>query len=299
MDLATRKYRGKTLLMHDAEAGLFSDVEKWVRLGADVHDIDNDGRTALILAASEGHHLVVRLLLDHGADANAVDHRGRTACRIAASEGHHLVVKVLLDHGADVNVAGEDGETALIRAARRGHLEAVQDLVAHGAQVDAICGGGKTALMWAVLWNQADTTRVLLHRGANASLIDREGHTARDLTEDLECIRAFREWQFSRYLSGKFQELWGSSTVSLSLYEDEDEYPIWTVKSTVSDEIRVTVYIDSGWDDKVYAQVDFNDFDMGVVTDPDAALTLLQRGVATPLDDTWWQLRFRNCSSVC
>ena len=53
--------------------------------GADINVKDNDGRTALITAASGGMTDVVRVLLQRGADMDVEDHLGRTAGMYAAT----------------------------------------------------------------------------------------------------------------------------------------------------------------------------------------------------------------------
>jgi ankyrin repeat protein len=57
------------------------------------------GRTALMIAAAEGHADVVRLLIEAGADLNLSDHEGSTALLLARSYGH-------LDIAADLAAAG-------------------------------------------------------------------------------------------------------------------------------------------------------------------------------------------------
>ncbi len=54
-----------------------------------------------------------QVLLDAGADMNAREENGRTALHGAASQGYDDIVKFLVEHGADVNAADHDGATPL------------------------------------------------------------------------------------------------------------------------------------------------------------------------------------------
>jgi ankyrin repeat protein len=58
---------------------------------------------------------VVRLLLDHKADVDAKTMSGKTALYLAAGNGHEAVVQLLLKHMADVDENDNDGRTALSR----------------------------------------------------------------------------------------------------------------------------------------------------------------------------------------
>ena len=76
-----------------------------------VDDEDASKRTALHLAARNGHLEVVKYLLEKGgAEVNEEDNDGWTALHLAARYGHLEVVKYLLEKGGtEVNVEGIDG----------------------------------------------------------------------------------------------------------------------------------------------------------------------------------------------
>jgi ankyrin repeat protein len=59
------------------------------------------GRTALMIAAAEGHLDSVRLLIEAGSDLNVVDAEGSTALSLARSNGNLDVAALLAESGAD------------------------------------------------------------------------------------------------------------------------------------------------------------------------------------------------------
>jgi ankyrin repeat protein len=64
-------------------------------LGWKINAYDYDGRTALGIAASEGHMDAVKYLVCHGANITHKDIRGNTAIDDARREGRHDVVAYL------------------------------------------------------------------------------------------------------------------------------------------------------------------------------------------------------------
>lgn len=86
------------------------------------------GRTALIVAASLGHDVVVGMLLAKGADINAQNDQGNTALMIAASNGKNKTVEMLLAHQADPTIKNSDGKTALDLAGDNGKENVVKIL---------------------------------------------------------------------------------------------------------------------------------------------------------------------------
>lgn len=103
---------------------------------------------------------VIRMLLDNGVNVNATTYTdGRdhgTALHIAASQGYHQLVQILLNHGADVNQGESLRSIAPINAAARGgHEEVVQILLDHGASSGeafiSAADGGQVHLLQSLL----------------------------------------------------------------------------------------------------------------------------------------------------
>lgn len=59
----------------------------------------HDGKTALRLAALEGHYDVVQLLLVHGADINSKDSDGRSTLYVLALDNRLAMAKYLISQG--------------------------------------------------------------------------------------------------------------------------------------------------------------------------------------------------------
>lgn len=64
---------------------------------------DSYGLTALHWASAYGQYNAVELLLKHNANVNKIGPEEESALILAASGGHHEVVRFLISRGADVN----------------------------------------------------------------------------------------------------------------------------------------------------------------------------------------------------
>jgi len=74
-------------------------------------------RTALMLAASEGHTNLLELFLDKGSILETKDKEGLSALGWACIRGRVTAVQLLLDRGSDVNTNDNSGRTPLDLAA--------------------------------------------------------------------------------------------------------------------------------------------------------------------------------------
>ncbi|QDS78193.1 hypothetical protein FKW77_005622 [Venturia effusa] len=83
--------------------------------------MDEDGNSALMLAAREKFSLIVERLLDWGAEVDFQNTQGRTPLMEAALWGRHDNVQKLLEHDADKDLRDIDGRKAvdLARASSR------------------------------------------------------------------------------------------------------------------------------------------------------------------------------------
>jgi len=181
--------------------------------GANVNAKNDNGETALIIAAQNDHTEIVKLLLEKGAkydpfyktndgftylmafarcgltnycqellnkgaDVNAKTNSGWTALMYAAKNGHTETVQLLLEKGADVNAKNFNNErTALIWAAGKGHTKIVKLLLENGADVNAKDIDGRTALMYAANNGHTKIVQILIENGANVNAKDKWGWT--------------------------------------------------------------------------------------------------------------------------
>ncbi|CAG2214126.1 unnamed protein product [Mytilus edulis] len=163
-----------------------------------VDEMEKSDRTALFLAAEEGHIESVMRLIDMRCDVTIRDKEGETAVHVAARKGHHHVVKRLLMIGALVDDRDVDGRTALHVAADNGHADVVDVLLEFNAGADtetieirhiieiliqANCdinianNRQQTAIHVAVENGFQESVEVLLAGGANLSRREKLGKT--------------------------------------------------------------------------------------------------------------------------
>ncbi|CAK9824589.1 Protein TANC2 [Anthophora retusa] len=127
---------------------------------------DPAGRSALMLAASEGHTNLIELFLDKGSVLESRDKEGMTALCWACVRGRLTTVQNLIDHGADVNTNDNTGRTPLDLAAFQGNPKLVQLLLEKGAAVEHVDLHGMRPLDRAIGCRNIPVVQCFLRRGA-------------------------------------------------------------------------------------------------------------------------------------
>ncbi len=133
-----------------AFAGNEEEVGKLLKAKTPVNSTDEDGRTALMLAAYNGYTGVVRLLLAAGSKVDLQDGKGRTALMYASTGAFPETVSLLLNQGADPNLIDtEDHFTALMFGAAEGQVEVVRILLQFHADPSMVDVDGDRAITFA------------------------------------------------------------------------------------------------------------------------------------------------------
>lgn len=186
-----------TLFWEAAQTGDALTLTQLLEQGIDVNVQDEQDHTALILAASNGHHQCVALLLEAGAkitsrfnpsyfrdalswaiikdsshylslflaaggNPNGQDSNGKTPLKVAAQQASPDCLKLLLAAGAKPKLGSDRGYDLLLSAVHKGNLACVQLLLDCGIRPNHT----RKAAAFAFLNNLAATTTFSLAKAA-------------------------------------------------------------------------------------------------------------------------------------
>lgn len=139
---------------------------------------DSERRTALHLAAGEGHTKVCEYLIARlGLHVDPMDLHGETPLYKANEEGHVETVRFLLTHKANPHAKSRLGITTLHQAATLGNLELIKILIAQGVALNSK-SYKETPLACAVRSGSFDCFQALIQAGAAPEVVMYPLHAA-------------------------------------------------------------------------------------------------------------------------
>lgn len=166
---------GTTFLMIASSYYYYDDiVEFLIRKGADINLKDNEGKTALLWAASNSLPNA-KILVENGAKANIAANDGMTPflqATLGVSSGKVPIglCELLRKNGANVNAAltrkNASGWTALHYAVVNNDANLVKYLIKHGAKVNKFTAEGSSPLFLAKLSDNQEIIKILRNAGA-------------------------------------------------------------------------------------------------------------------------------------
>jgi ankyrin repeat protein len=152
-------------------------VRMLIGLGADIEEMDREGRSPLAHAFLHERDTIVKLLCEKGASVDSLKAIGLATdlnggLETAVREGKETVVRMLLSMGADLESRDSQSRTPLAHAVLNKHESIVKLLLEKGASVDALKAIGTTTdlnsgLENAVREGKENVIRLLLIMGAD------------------------------------------------------------------------------------------------------------------------------------
>jgi ankyrin repeat protein len=132
-------------------------------------------------AAREGSTDRLGVFIEAHYDLDTRDENGYTALILAAYHGQQAAVEQLLHAGANPCSQDKRGNTALMGAIFKGELSIAHRLMNADCAVDERNGSGQTAAMYAALFQRKDILDALAAKGADLDARDATGNDARSL----------------------------------------------------------------------------------------------------------------------
>lgn len=164
--------------------GSIHDLEKIKSI--DINAIDNNGHTALHIAAKKQYHHLVDYLLRKDIDVNIVDNLGRSAIFYATANKNNNMIKSIFPKVSNVDHADENRVTVLLIASYHQNHDLVNLFLSKNPNTNWQDNYGKTALHYAAHLSDNELIKLLLQAGGDCSVADNEGKTPLDIAVELE-----------------------------------------------------------------------------------------------------------------
>ena len=176
IETETQKESAFHYVSHSGNTELLQEIIAHTGMGRiqlSVNKQNSLGWAPLLCSASRGHDTVVEVLLANNARVDVFDNEGRSALHLAAEYGSMGVCKSLLAKNAFVNSKNKHGLTALHYAASKGNTDLVGYLVnSYGASIESLTIKKQTPMHLAAANGKEDTVQCLVDMEAMVDFND-------------------------------------------------------------------------------------------------------------------------------
>ena len=168
----------KTALILACERGHEDIVHSLMSAGANVNIQDNDGWTALMRASAHNHISIIHMLLQADANPHLKSSYGSNAVMIASYCGNYEVVELLISIGVDYKYQRENGWNAFMLACKNGHTQIVELLLKEQVDPNVQRHNGENAFMLACLNGHTPIVELLLKEQVDPNIQINDGANA-------------------------------------------------------------------------------------------------------------------------
>jgi uncharacterized protein len=164
-------------LMIASSKGYINEVNRLIKIGADITAETDEGVTPLIFAVSNNQTEVAKLLIDLGSDVNKRTMKGDYPIIIAVRNQNEEITEALIRAGADIDITDKYNATPLHYASIYGYFKIVDMLIYYEASIDKKAIDGATPLLASIWAGYAVIADLLIQNGADKEERDNEGYT--------------------------------------------------------------------------------------------------------------------------
>lgn len=158
-------------------------VSSFIKDSFPVNAVDNKGMTGLMYAVKNGHHAIVKVLLDHKKiQIDQQNNRGESALMLAVIYGYQDLMWVLLDRTSDINAVNQNGQNIWMLAIMHQQGALIKDLFnVQGLNLNQQDNEGRSPLMIAAWYTSYPMMSYLLSlEGLDKGLLDQNNYRVWD-----------------------------------------------------------------------------------------------------------------------
>ena len=148
-----------------------SGIDRLIKNGVFINNIDNKGDSPLIVAIKTGNKKIVELLISNGADVNLCDKTGNYPLHYAIDMEKEEITDLLLTKGANVNNRNFKGDSPLHIAVKTGNIKIIKMLFMYiDLEMNAKNNEGETPLSFSNNHGKTNVADLLKSYGAKEEL---------------------------------------------------------------------------------------------------------------------------------